>query len=131
MSAVLYPSAKAASTDFSIASASSFMPKESLSIIAVLSIHPIGLAIPLPAMSWALPCIGSYKLTLVRLRDLPGRLDKLADGSIPIDPDRTEASSVRISPKVFSETITSKSEGFLINCMAALSTRTWSNSTSG
>ena len=40
-----------------------------------------------------------------------------------MEPERTEASSVRISPKVFSDTMTSKSAGFLINCMAALSTR--------
>ena len=63
-------------------SASSCIPNDSLSIIAVLSIEPIGLAIPFPAMSGALPCIGSYRLTLLLVPELPGRLDRLADGGL-------------------------------------------------
>jgi hypothetical protein len=48
--------------------------------------------------------------------------DKLADGSIPIDPANTEASSVRISPNMFSVTITSIHAGPVMSFIAALST---------
>ena len=43
----------------------------------------------------------------------------------------TAASSVRMSPKVFSATMTSNLEGRWISCMAQLSTRMCSSSTSG
>src|SRR5665647_1128958 len=45
-----------------------------------------------------------------------------ADGSNPKDPVITLASSERISPNIFSVTITSNLLGFCINCIAALST---------
>ena len=45
-----------------------------------------------------------------------------ADASRPIDPLMQLASSVRMSPKVFSVTRTSKNFGQRMSCMAALST---------
>ena len=50
---------------------------------------------------------------------------------MPIEPDSTAASSVRMSPKVFSATITSKRLGVRTSCIAAVSTSTWSSSMSG
>ena len=59
ISDVLYPSKSTLSTALSTAVASSSNPNESLSIMAVLNIEPIGFAMPLPVMSGALPCMGS------------------------------------------------------------------------
>ena len=56
---------------------------------------------PCPAMSGAVPWIGSYMPTL------PGAPSE-ALGSMPIEPASIEASSVRMSPNMFSVTITSK-----------------------
>ena len=64
---------------------------------------PIGLAIPFPAMSGALPCIGSYKPSWDALSE--------AEGRTPIEPGSTAASSVSISPNKFSVTITSNPVG--------------------
>src|SRR5438309_2151854 len=50
---------------------------------------------------------------------------------IPIEPANIEASSVRMSPNIFSVTITSKLEGCLINCIAQVSTKRCSSDTSG
>ena len=46
-----------------------------------------------------------------------------AEGNIPNDPVITDASSVIISPNIFSVKITSNSVGFVIIFMAALSTK--------
>ena len=54
-----------------------------------------------------------------------------ADGSMPIDPASTAPSSLRISPNMFSVSITSKRVGFSTSCMAQLSTSMWSSATSG
>ena len=70
---------------------------------------------PLPAMSGALPWIGSYRPR----RPSPSE----AEGSRPIEPASMEASSVRMSPNMFSVTMTSKSAGRRIRNMAQASTR--------
>ena len=54
-----------------------------------------------------------------------------AEGSMPSEPVSIAASSVRMSPNMFSVTITSKSAGRETSCIAALSTSRWSSSTSG
>src|SRR5579871_4582565 len=59
MSAVLAPDASAVATAFSSKSASSGRLRVRRSIIATLRIEPSGLAIPLPAISGALPWTGS------------------------------------------------------------------------
>ena len=43
-----------------------------------------------------------------QLLGIAGHPAKLADGSMPMEPDNTDASSVSMSPKVFSATTTSK-----------------------
>ncbi len=100
------------------------MLKEYLIIMAQERIVPRGLALSVPAMSGALPCMGSY---IALLRTGP----READGNMPIDPVSMDASSESISPKVFSVTITSNCFGFLINCMEQLSTYICESSTSG
>ncbi|MNT94087.1 hypothetical protein D3C72_2357000 [compost metagenome] len=59
-----------------------------------------GLAMPLPAMSGAEPWMGS------KIPTLPCSPSE-ADGSRPSEPASIEASSVRMSPNMFSVTITS------------------------
>ena len=59
-SAVLSPSSRTFRTAASIALAGFSSPREYLKSKAALRIVPMGLAIPLPAMSGADPCIGSY-----------------------------------------------------------------------
>ena len=49
--------------------------------------------------------------------------DREAEGIIPMEPVSMEASSDKISPNMFSVTSTSNWPGFLISCMAVLSTR--------
>ena len=65
------------------------------------------MAMPWPAMSGALPWMGSYRPGTVPSEAVPGRPARLAEGSMPSEPDRTAASSEMMSPKVFSATITS------------------------
>ena len=48
-----------------------------------------------------------------------------------MEPVSIEASSDRISPKVFSVKITSNCLGLITSCIAALSTYIWSTLTSG
>src|SRR5580704_9658270 len=81
-----------------------------------------GLATPLPAISGAEPCDGSYKPLLFLSSD--------ADGNMPIDPVNMAASSERMSPNMLPVTTTSNAFGALTNCMAALSTYMCDNSTS-
>lgn len=59
------------------------------------------------------PCTGSY---------IPVPVPRLAEGNIPIDPVSIAASSDRISPNMFSVTITSNCFGFRTSCIAQLST---------
>ncbi len=54
-----------------------------------------------------------------------------AEGSSPMEPASMEASSVRMSPNIFSVTMTSKSRGRCSRCMAAESTSMCSTLTSG
>ena len=82
-----------------------------------------GFAIFFPAISGAEPWLGSYIPLLLLSSD--------ADGSMPIDPVNIEASSDKMSPKIFPVTNTSNCFGFLISCIAALSTYICVNSTSG
>ena len=113
MSPVLYPDSKTLKTALSINAASSSSLNVCLSIILPESIVARGFAIPLPAISGALPCIGSYIPKLFFPND--------ADGSIPIDPVTILASSDNISPNIFEVTITSNCLGSLTICIAALS----------
>ena len=76
-------------------------------------IAPSGFALFCPAMFGADPCTGSYN-PLLAPND--------ADGSIPIDPARIPPTSLKISPNVFSVSITSNCVGRSTICMAALST---------
>jgi len=122
-SAVRYlPSAKTLSTAFSMAAASASSSKEYLSIIAPLRICAIGFATPLPAMSGALPPLGSYMCT-----ESPSD----AEGMRPREPGSTLAASERMSPNMLPVAMTSKNEGFWMICIAALSTYMKSSSTSG
>ena len=84
------------------------------SIIAADRIVASGLALPCPAMSGAEPWMGSNRPGLPVPRE--------AEGSIPMEPVMTEASSERMSPKRLPVTMTSNCEGSRTNCMAALST---------
>ena len=89
------------------------------SIMATLRIEPSGLAMPLPAMSGALPWTGSYSaLRRPNLSTGPSE----ADGSMPSEPDAIAAQSDRMSPKILPVTITSNCAGSRTICMAALST---------
>ena len=74
-------------------------------------------------MSGAEPWIGSYTPSLPAPSD--------AEGSKPSEPASIDASSVRMSPNMFSVTITSKLDGLRIRCIAAESTSMCSSSTSG
>ena len=104
--------------DFSKISASLSRSKEYFSAIAKLKIEAIGFAIPLPAISGADPCIGSYiALISPSLFFAP----KDADGKRPKDPVNIEAWSDNISPNKLSVTITSNCFGFLKSCIAQLS----------
>ena len=81
-----------------------------------------GFARPLPAMSGAVPWIGSYSPLPRSLRD--------AEGSMPIDPVSIDASSERMSPNMFPVTMTSNCLGLRTSCIAQLSTYMWVSSTS-
>ena len=84
---------------------------------------PIGFAVPFPAMSGAEPCTGSYK------NGRPSPI--LADGKSPSEPATAPASSLRMSPNMFSVTITSNCAGARTSCMAQVSTSRCSRVTSG
>ena len=81
---------------------------------------PIGLAIPLPAIVGAEPWIGSYRACRLRSSETLPPSD--ADGSRPMEPASTDASSVRMSPNMFSVSTTSKLDGRVIRCIAHAST---------
>ena len=76
--------------------------------MAKLRIEPSGLAMPWPAMSGALPWIGSYSA-----ERLPSgrRGPSDAEGSMPSEPVTIAAQSERMSPNRFSVTITSNWRG--------------------
>ena len=56
---------------------------------------------------------------------------RLAEGIMPMEPVIMLASSERMSPNMFSVTITSNWAGLRTICMAQLSTYMWLTSTSG
>ena len=70
--------------------------------MAALSIVAMGLAMPLPAMSGAEPPLGSYRPNFVSF--------KLALANIPMEPVTILASSDRMSPNMFSVSITSEAD---------------------
>src|SRR5258708_5453185 len=74
-------------------------------------------------MAGAEPWIGSYRPRVPSPSD--------ADGSMPIDPASIDASSVRMSPNMFSVTMTSKSAGLRIRCIAQASTSMCDSARSG
>ena len=78
-------------------------------------------------MSGAEPWIGSYNPRRRPSTQSPSD----ADASNPIDPASIDASSVRMSPNIFSVTITSNSFGERNNRIAHVSTSMCSSSTSG
>ncbi len=82
-----------------------------------------------PAWRGALPWIGSYRPDI--LMPVSGTPARLAEGSMPIEPASIEASSVRISPKVFSVTSVSRYLGFWIMRIEQASTSMCSKDTSG
>src|SRR5439155_13005528 len=122
-SGVRSPWSRALSTADSTDAAASGKPSPWRSIMAALRNIARGLAMPWPAMSGAEPWTGSKT---------PGVPDspRLALGSIPIEPVSIAASSLRMSPNMFSVSSTSKWRGLLMSCMAALSTSTCSSRTS-
>ena len=69
----------------------------------------IGLAMPLPAMSGAEPCTGSY--SALRLPVLGSGAPSEADGSMPSEPVSIAATSDSMSPNRLSVTITSNCLG--------------------
>src|SRR5205823_987242 len=122
-SAVSTPRSTAAETAPSTASASSCRPSERRNSIAAARIVPNGFATPFPAMSGAEPWIGSYRPRL------PSPSDAL--GSMPIDPAIIAASSLRMSPNMFSVTMTSNCAGLRTSCIAQESTSWWVSCRSG
>ena len=50
---------------------------------------------------------------------------------MPSEPPSAAASSLRMSPNMFSHSITSNCVGLSMSCIAPLSTNMWSNATSG
>ena len=89
------------------ASAAASAPSDQRSSIAAERMAPAGFALPVPAISGALPWIGSYSPNRVP-GWVPALSLTLAEGNTPMDPGMTEASSVRMSPNMFSVTMTSK-----------------------
>src|SRR5699024_11590236 len=83
----------------------------------------VGLTMSLPAMSGAEPWMGSYRPRV------PSPSEE--DGIIPMEPVIMEASSERMSPNIFSVTMTSNWAGSLTICMAQLSTNISLYATSG
>ena len=122
-SAVKKPSSNTVLTASSIADASVSRLNEYFNIIATDRIAAAGFAKPSPAISGAEPWTGSYN---------PKPSERiLADGSTPSDPVITDASSLRMSPNIFSVTTTSNAAGFVINFIAVESTNICSTSISG
>ena len=91
----------------------------SRSIIAPVRIIATGLARPVPAMSGAVPWIGSK---------MPGPPSPSeAEGASPMPPETEAARSERMSPKRFSVTITSYAVGCSISFIVIESTSWWSS----
>ena len=91
--------------------------------MAAERMQAIGLTTSCPAISGAEPWIGSYR------PQVPSPSEE--DGTMPMLPVISLASSERMSPNIFSVTMTSNCAGFLQICMAQLSTNISLYSTSG
>ena len=104
-------------------SASAAISKLYRSIMAADRMQAMGLMISCPAMSGAEPWMGSYSPRVPSPR--------LEEGTMPMLPVISLASSDRMSPNMFSVTITSNWAGSLQICMAQLSTNISRYSTSG
>ena len=113
-SRVRRPSCSARSTADSTAAASASRPRPWRSSIATDPNMASGLAIPCPAMSGAEPWTGS---NTGRVRAGRRRGWRWAAG--PSEPVITDASSLRMSPNMFSVTITSKWRGAVTSFIAA------------
>lgn len=87
-----------------------------------------GLAMPLPAMSGAEPCTGSY--IDLRLPVLASTSPSEADGSMPSEPVSIAAMSDSMSPNRLSVTMTSNCFGHLTRFMPPESASWWSSWTS-
>ncbi len=88
----------------------------------------IGLAIPLPAISGAEPCTGSYSALRFWVFGLTSPSE--ADASMPSEPVSIAAMSDSMSPNRLSVTTTSNCFGFLTSCMPPESASWCSNCTS-
>jgi hypothetical protein len=84
---------------------------------------PLGLAMPLPAMSGAVPCTASNIAQPLS--------PMLAAGATPSPPISPAARSERMSPNRFIVTITSNRSGAITSFIAVASTIMSSNSMSG
>src|SRR3989338_2182922 len=124
MSGVRGPSTITRSIARTTSAAASARPRCS-SISAPDQIAPIGLAMPLPAMSGAEPCTGS-KIEGAVLSGL-----MLPEAAIPIVPAVAGPRSEMMSPNRFEATITSKRPGSSTIWMVSPSTWYWSVLTSG
>ena len=81
--------------------------------MAADNISPVGLAMPLPAMSGAEPWIASNKAVSLPMFELAAK---------PRPPTKPAISSDKMSPNMLVVTMTSNWLGFSISCMAQLST---------
>ena len=116
------PLSKAAATASSMACAAAPSFKLKRNINAADKICATGFAMPMPAISGALPPAGSY---------IPKPCSfKLAEGNKPIEPVIIAQMSDNMSPNKFGHNMTSNWLGSRTNCIAALSTYKCSNSTS-
>ena len=79
------------------------------------AIIAIGLAMPLPAMSGAEPCTGSYIALRLRVFGFTSPSD--AEGSMPSEPVSMAATSESMSPNRLSVTMTSNCFGQRTSCM--------------
>src|SRR3989441_911988 len=109
-SLVRAPPASAARTAASTASAGCASPSPWRSSIATDAMAPMGFATPCPAIPGAEPWIGSNS---------PGPAPSDADGRRPSAPTSTAASSLRMSPNVFSVSSTSNEAGSATRRIAA------------
>lgn len=107
-----------------MASAASRWPRCS-SIMAPDQTWPMGLAMPLPAMSGALPWTGSK-----RLGKVPSGL-MLAEGATPMVPVQAGPRSERMSPNRLLATTTSNQSGCITKLAVRISIWNWSTATSG
>mmetsp|Transcript_36612 Transcript_36612/g.84976 ORF Transcript_36612/g.84976 Transcript_36612/m.84976 type:complete len:483 (-) Transcript_36612:1085-2533(-) len=117
-------SASTASMAAMTASCAAWWPRKS-SIIAPAQIWPMGLAMPLPAMSGAEPCTGSNRLGHSRVGF------RLAEGATAMVPVQAGPRSDRMSPNRLLATTTSKACGRCTKCAQRMSMWNLSTDTPG